>query len=175
MPSAIKQSQVILNNGNDILWQGRPIFRKPELKEFLLYFYVIAAAILIVIIFLIQKEYELAFIIGFPLCFIGLMGVLNLLIFNKKKLKKTLYTIRNDRITIYYGKHILSELYFCDMKEIILELNGSHSEGTILFKNNINPVKKSLDTEFRNISDVANAYNLSKKLLNGGNGYAGRN
>lgn len=175
MPSAIKQNQTILINGNDILWQGRPHFKKPELKEFLPYFYVIAAAILIVILFLIQKEYELAFIIGFPLCFIGLMGVFNLLIFNKRKLKKTRYTIRNDRIVIYYGKHILSELYFCDIKDIVLELNGSHSEGTILFKNGINSNKKSLDTEFRNISDVANAYNLSKKLLNEENDYAGRN
>lgn len=175
MPSEIKQSQKILNNGNDILWQGRPHFKKPELKEFLPYLYLIAAAILIVILFLIQKEYELAFIIGFPICFIGLMGIGNLLIFNKKRLKKTFYTIRSDRITIYYGKHILSELYFCEMKDIILELNGSHSEGTIVFKKNINSVKKPLDTEFRNISDVANAYNLSKRLLSKDDDYAGRN
>ena len=175
MPFAIKQSQKILNNENDILWQGRPHFRKPELKEFLPYFYVIAAAIFIVILFLMQKEYELAFIIGFPLCFIGLTGVFNILIFNKKRLEKTLYTIRSDRIAIYYGKRILSERYFCDMKDIILELNGSHSEGTILFKSNINSVKKPLNTEFRNISDVANAYNLSKQLLNKDNDYAGRN
>lgn len=175
MPSEIKQSQKILNNRNDILWQGRPIFKNSDLKEFLPYLYLIAASILIVILFLIQKEYELAFIIGFPICFIGLMGIGNLLVFNKKRLKKTFYTIRSDRITIYYGIHILSELYFSEMRDIILELNGSHSEGTIVFKKNINSVKKLLDTEFRNISDVANAYNLSKRLLNKDDDYAGRN
>lgn len=153
-----------------ILWQGKPVIKKTDIKQVIPFVIMIAVMLFIGVLLTVNNEVTLAFIVIVPISFAGIMGILDVCIFNKIRLKKTIYVITQSKVIAYQnnGKYISSELYFKDMGEIFLALDGGTSIGTIIFRNKDYDEKKTnvKNTEFSDIADVTAVYNLSQKIFN---------